>query len=131
MRKQHRRLLAALVVSAGVVRVLAFAGLLLVPRPGVDRDHFERIQEGMTQAEVEAILGAERRGRLGEFIGPVEFVLPKADTQHYRCEDWWSDSGCVVEVYFDTYGAVVDKQLTEYTGSSSFLRRVRRALGLG
>jgi hypothetical protein len=128
MSKLRRKFPVALVAVVGVV---AFAGWLLVPRPGIDRGTFERIQEGMTQAEVEAILGVERRGRRGVFVGPVEFVLAKADTKNYRCEGWWSDAGCVVEVYFDAYGVVVDKQLTEYTGSASFLRRVRRALGLG
>jgi hypothetical protein len=78
---RRRRLL----LGAGLLAVLAFAGVLLAPRllapePGVTAENFQRIRKGMTLEEVEAILGQpgswgnQPPSRFGADDGPVRKV---------------------------------------------------------
>jgi hypothetical protein len=63
---KNRWLLLGLLLACivGVVLIV----LVLLPRPGVTKENFDRIQNGMTRAEVEAIFGREPSGvELGEF----------------------------------------------------------------
>jgi hypothetical protein len=63
---RRRQLLLGAVVLA--LPGLAVAGLpLLIPRhgPGITRDNYERIREGMTLSEVESLMGEPSIGSLG------------------------------------------------------------------
>ncbi len=60
MRKNRWLLLGLLLASiAGIVLVVL---ALLLPRPGVTEENFDRIEVGMTRAEVEAIFGGPATG---------------------------------------------------------------------
>jgi hypothetical protein len=74
-------------VTVAVLFVLGFATVLLRaqhPRPGITRENFDRIQKGMTRAEVEEILG----GPPGTYTDRYKIiVLDIDDTSLGRC--WW------------------------------------------
>jgi hypothetical protein len=68
----------------------------------IDRDHCDRIEEGMRQEEVEAILG----GPPGDFM--TDDAITYADPVWHdgeRCEFWSGDEGQIL-VRFDGQGAV-------------------------
>jgi hypothetical protein len=44
-------------LAMAAITAVAFAALMMIPRPGITRSNFDRIQLGMQKAEVEAILG--------------------------------------------------------------------------
>jgi hypothetical protein len=103
---RRRKLLAVL---AGLA-VLAVGAFVLWPRPivpGVTPENFDRIQIGMTCAEVEALLGQpEHRSILhGMSRSPAERVN-------------WSNADaetlCLVQVIFDSSGHTLDKSFSEW-----------------
>jgi hypothetical protein len=59
MTGRHRVVLLGTGVLAAVVGLGAYA--MVPPEPGVTRENFRRIHRDMTAAEVEAVLGRERR----------------------------------------------------------------------
>jgi hypothetical protein len=60
MSRKRRLLLGALVIACAGVVLGTLA--LLPPRPAATRENFERLQPGMTRAEVVAILGDNSAG---------------------------------------------------------------------
>jgi hypothetical protein len=117
---RRRRLL--LLTIAAVVVVLVIAVWLVWPGPSaITRENAARIKEGMTLAEVEAILGGPARD---ETTGPVEredppeFAPPDARGIRWRItiadmrsslQRWESDQARVW-VHFDAEGRVTDCQ---------------------
>jgi hypothetical protein len=85
------RELRVLLVAAAVVLAFGACAFLLSrnqPRPGITRDNFERIQEGMTTEEVEEILGGPA-GRYTDrpIMVPIEGIMFRR---------WWiGDTGVV------------------------------------
>jgi hypothetical protein len=67
----------------------------------IDRDHCERIKDGMNQAEVEAILG----GPPGDFRTTSALILEHGGNPAYRHELWIGNQGRV-HVEFDEHSTV-------------------------
>jgi hypothetical protein len=84
---------------------------MLPPSPGVTRANFDRIQEGMTTAEVEEIFG--QKG--------VPLWSPRALL-------WASDDGSEVDVDFGVVGCVQTKIWV--SSNETFLDKLRRWLHL-
>src|SRR6266478_2347267 len=84
MRSRTRRLL---LLALATVAVLVAGVCLLWPQSAITRENAEMIWEGMTLAEVEAILGGPARD---ETTGPVireeppEFAPPDASGRSFR-----------------------------------------------
>jgi hypothetical protein len=106
-----------LVGVAAVVGVTAFAGWRLLSYPPCfNRADYERIREGMTEAEVEAVLGVPPGNYCSDYYG--RYTIWDQVEAHYTdttiCDGrkWFSDTGFVV-VYFRAPGAVVAKSFSE------------------
>jgi len=91
---------------------LGVAGWLLLPRTAITRENAAKIQEGMTLAEVEAILGGPARD---DTTGPTTGNAPWGTAQiighiprWVSTKDWDSDSVSIV-VRFDS-----DQRVTDY-----------------
>ena len=104
----RKRLLLAAGTMAGVVGVVLVV-LALLPRPGVTKANFDRVQKGMSKPEVQAILGKRRFGvdcvpdrviRVGEewyaddgAEAHIEFERRDGDEMTWRaCSMWWRES---------------------------------------
>ena len=61
----RKRVILAAGTMAGLVGVVLVVVAMLPPSPGVTRANFDRIEKGMTRAQVEAILGQKADGRMG------------------------------------------------------------------
>lgn len=102
-------------VAAGLVLLAGIAAVVLWPRPSrVTPENYERIRDGMTRAEVEAILGPPgnyttapvvyRFGANGTFPAPEGNPPPSIDNAAF----WWSDV-VVILVDFGEAGLVTRK----------------------
>jgi hypothetical protein len=90
MRKSLIACLAFVLVLAG--GLVALLGPRHCP---VDRAAFERVEEGMTRAEVHAILG----GPQGEYATrPVDYYSLRGGP--HRSEQWYGDEGAVYVVFY-------------------------------
>jgi hypothetical protein len=90
-----------LVALAGLAVVVAVGVVVLWPRQNrITQENFDRIREGMSLAEVEAILGPPGDYRTGptayEEVGPTEEYDPT------RME-WWTDT-LLIDIDFDETG---------------------------
>ena len=113
-----------LLLGVGVLAVLGMAGMVVwesQPRPGITRANYERIREGMTLVEVEAILGRPGDGFGGD-----------GDTPRVR---FWQGDHVKVTVWFDTDGCVEagwcgtgEEEWEPLTEDEGFLDRLRRLL---
>jgi hypothetical protein len=124
---KKRKLMLAVGVLAIVVVVVPL-GLRVWPRrhgpPFIDRAHCDRIEKGMTQEEVEAILG----GPPGKYTNKNIVLLDLRSWRPAgeRLETWTGDEG-VAEVTFDEQGAVVSSAFEkgwEYRGPT-VIERIR------
>jgi hypothetical protein len=110
MKKLLVGLLAGGLVLAGILVSLA------MPRHcPVNPAAYERIEKGMTKAEVEAILGGppgDYRTRPGrETYLPLPILSPEEEV--WPVERWQGDEGAV-HIYFDSYGVRVrEKEFEE------------------
>ena len=123
---RRRKLLVAL---AGLAVVVAAGMVMVWPRPErITRENFDRIREGMSRAEVEAILGPPRdyRTRIGEtdygrtentwiadrgpdFALGTNWVPGQSKGKPYLKADWMDDSFRITIVIGQS-GSVVDKE---------------------
>lgn len=109
-----KRRLVWVIVAVCLALAVVLAGALVVrPHPVVNRANFERVNEGMTRAEVEAILG-----RLPGDDAPA----PDAAV----CS--WMGDGTEILVAFDKNGRVEGCALVEPRGAA-FFYRLRAWLG--
>jgi len=93
MRKRRRVLMWLGLIA--IISWLAFVGMLLnshlAMSPGVNAENFRRLRLGMTQAEVERIMGR-----------PGEFELK---SQHWR---QWKENGTFISVGFGNYDGTMN-----------------------
>jgi hypothetical protein len=118
--------------------VLATAGALLLvlrpPAPRIGSESFDAIRKGMTQPEVEAVIGVPpgdyRTRKWGLIIDPVGGgTLMMADL--HRVESWLGNTG-IIHVAFDEDGKVCWKHFVPAVPGMRLtpLARLRRRLGL-
>lgn len=123
----------------GLLAVLVgVAGWWLRPTDPIGPRAFERIQLGMTEEEVEAVIGlpagkhTERRGVWSKEVGMKgwEFVDPRIMglIPSYK---WWDGTDYQIIVGFDLEGQVIGVYLyVVTTPEPSFLDRLRTRFGL-
>jgi hypothetical protein len=116
MRK--RWLLMAGVVLAAFVAVLAVRAYL-GPGRWIDREHYNRIWKGMTQAEIEALLGAPP-GHYNRATTSYQSrdLTPEEPAQARRAY-WVGDDGYIRVTFDPQAGTVVAKQFMEPVPPSS------------
>ena len=103
-----------LVVAVTVLALLTSAAILwsiVANRPSISFGNYERIQVGMTERQVEAILGGSPRWEI-EAERPKEARLHKLSGNVFWPAEWWGRAG-VITVYYDTDGIVYDKSFEE------------------
>jgi hypothetical protein len=123
-------------VAAAGLGLIGYAGwwwLFALPR-GINRDGFGRIELGMTQAEVEAVLGARSAETAGDCPfdvcePPAGQVRAKGHPPECRYECWFSAWGSV-GVFFHPDGTVADKEYLEKRPPPPFWERVQQWVGL-
>jgi hypothetical protein len=119
---KRRRTLLILVCVISVL-LAGYAGLwLTAPRHRITLENILAIREGMTEAEVEATLGA----RAGDYSGLKHEEFLRSLGEHGKI--WVGDHASVC-VHFDKNGLVIGKNygIGEYV---SFLTKIRRLLGI-
>lgn len=104
-----------ILIGLGVFMVLALAVLavfmLTRAQPTIDPATASRIARGMTEAEVDAVIGAPEGsyGR-GSFLGRQEFDIFKTIGGSTKRKRWSGEDGMIL-VWFDSQGRVM---LAEY-----------------
>ena len=116
MSKRLRWLLGLTLLAVAGTAVFAY---LLYPRSAINRENFEKIREGMTLAEVEAILGGEQRDESTGFlmtIGEKEdgilipaMVGPMTISSRDRIQVWANDYA-VIRMDFGWDGRIRSSQ---------------------
>jgi hypothetical protein len=99
---------------------------LSASRHRINQESIKLIEIGMTQSEVEALLGAPP----GNYsVGGISaHAIPPPP---YRREDWIGDE-CAVDVYFDSSGNVIGVSVNPVfkVPRESMVAKIRRWLGL-
>jgi hypothetical protein len=126
--RRRRLLLCVGVVACLGLAVGGFVWLTLPP-PGVTRENYERIREGMSQADVEAVLGvppgAYGRGGIAEIASSNSILVFDPS---WRTECWAGDT-ISIQVSFDTDGRVAWKSYSVILREQeTFWERLRRLL---
>ena len=98
MPKRRLLLLVGLTIAAVAVPVV----LALLPHPGVTKANFDRVQNGMTKAEVNQFLGVER-AFAGDFDGSMAI--------------WDGDDGSKAIIQFHADGSAYIKEWRPSTES--------------
>ena len=95
----------------GLLTTLLVLGVLvwpLWPIPGINRQNYKRIRDGMTQSQVERILG-DLPGDHRTF--PFEVGMRAAEHSQKIdegcCVEWWQGDDGIIAVRFDETGKVV------------------------
>jgi hypothetical protein len=129
LNRRTRRLLLASVFAAPAALVLAL--YLLSPRADIGPEGYDRIQVGMSAADVEAILGGPP-GNYGAFDPRV--VQTRDDIDLRRLGECryvqWVGPRHMVGVQLDAGGRVVGKDLGEVVAHGPRWRQLARWLGL-
>ena len=115
---RRRRLL----LGAGALALLGLAGLVTwdaVPRPGVTRANGERIQEGMTEEQVVAILGRAPDRHPAVVPG---YAAPGTARAAY----WKGDNGYITVTF--TEGGIVTRTISSWGPEPGLLDRLCRLL---
>lgn len=130
--KLKRSLLAVAALTAVVLAVV----WLLWPEPAIGPASYERIRLGMTQAEVEAVIGLPPgiyHNQIGgeALTSDVRGLPMSRSSDYHRSAEWWGTKHGIF-VAFDKSGAVVGCQLFDVQpprGSAGLLERIRSWLG--
>jgi hypothetical protein len=127
----RKRALAALIAVGLGVAGVAFWVWPDQTDGGISRGGFERIQDGMTQAEVEAILGGPPGDYSAAYVvyGGAMFVIAPHGHGPACREELWKEDGVAVVVYFGPDGTVADKMFA-CPAPPTPLERLRGWLGL-
>lgn len=92
----------------------------------INRENVEKIKSGMTEMEVEAILG----GPAGNYATrPVEWdeesAFEVALRSWWHCKEWVADGGVILVRFGDTTGKVLSAEFRNvFLPKDSFLHRV-------
>jgi len=121
-----RLLMYAAVLVLFATGALALSAWLMPARPGVTRSNFERVQDGMTLAEVSAVLGEPSDVSPGGRAWGALHDGPRPI--NYAKHVWGGDTGGVY-VMFDEKGGASYREWQDPPTESSW-RRLRRWLGL-
>lgn len=124
MRKRHAIL--SLMVLAALAGLLAYLARPDSPGPGVTWANAARIEAGMAEAEVVAIVGSIPHGALN-YHGPD--MIHENESPDTAWVQLWSDSECDILVYFDCHRRVVDVRVNG-PPPPNWIDRLRRRLGL-
>jgi hypothetical protein len=124
-------LAAVLLAGYGTLRLTA-------PRHHITEETFQAIQEGMTEKEVETILGAKAgvytsRCQTGAYpVGRCGDPVVGCDLMRGCPGKEWVTEGISVYVLFDEHDRVArtHKGIGVLTGNESFLAKLRRWLGI-
>jgi hypothetical protein len=108
MTRKRRYLISAAVLAACVC--IVFGVLAMLPASSVNKENFDRIQDGMTQEEVKAILGEPR-------------PYPIAGISFWIC-----DGGAELYIAFDDQKNVKDKLFVP--SNETLTDKLRRWLNL-
>src|SRR5262245_51350584 len=130
MQRRSVQLLASLVAIAVL---LCWALWLLSPVDRVNRESFARISLGMTEAEVEEVLGRPNANGAADAIimfegVPESFADPVAFPAE-RLRQWASREHAIL-VEFDERGQVTGRYFGHVNPPEGLLRKLRRRFGL-
>ena len=101
-------------LAIGAVCITALAVLWALSRGpiAVDKETCERVQPGMTLAEVEAILGGPPGNYTGVFIRrEMDVGISLVGS---ASKEKWTGRGGMLQVFFDAQGKVIAKQHTSW-----------------
>ena len=103
----RRRILIGIGASMALVAVGLVVFVLTRPQPTIDPATASRIARGMTEAEVDAVVGAPEGsyGR-GAFLGRQEFDIFKSIVGSTKRKRWSGEQGIIL-VWFDSQGRVM------------------------
>jgi hypothetical protein len=94
----------ATALIAGCIGLVLGVLALLPPRPGVTKENFDRIEEGMSRAKVEEVFGGPPK----KFHAPIDKAVSylMRDVEWQSAEEWESESGDAAFILFDENGRV-------------------------
>jgi hypothetical protein len=119
------RWLPLLSVAVVLILVALLLPVLHRPPPAYARERFDQIQDGMTEDQVEGLLGGLRgvhdKDRFNSTM--TSAVGTGAGRSHLS---WWYFPGCDIEVGFDKDGRVCLKIFKSLPSQSLFDRAVQR-----
>ena|SRR5262245_39640812 len=113
------------ITAAGLLTLPYPAWLWLTPQHRITEANFQQISVGMTQSEVEAILGSPPGDyKTTNFPRPKMWQNPDLLPPGWRCETWYADP-ISVAVYFDRDGRVFVMMGCNASSGPSWLCLVR------
>ena len=124
MRKRYA--IPVVLLLAAIGAGVGYLGRPDSPGPGVTWANAARIEIGMTEAEVVAIVGVISQGALS-YHGPD--MIHENESPEAAWVQLWSDSECDILVYIDRNRRVVDVRVNG-PPAPTWLDRVRKRLGL-
>jgi len=109
-----RRWIVAGGILAGATTLWFLLFVAFPPRPGVTKANFDRIEKGMTRADVEELFGKPASGS----------YLHGGKKIRHTCELWSGDEGSATIICDEEHGIVADKEWS--TRKLSVLQTLRR-----
>jgi uncharacterized protein YuzE len=127
MRRRKYWISGAVIALAGFVALCVYLSRPYPPGPGVTWANVERIEVGMTQTEVETVVG-----RPPQTWSPGSISVTANSPPGYHAVLLWSDMECDILVYLDENGRVIGREGVGSAGStqSAWYRRLRQRLGV-
>jgi hypothetical protein len=116
------------VLSVAVVLILGALLIPVLPRPpsAAARARFDQIQDGMTEDQVEGLLGG-LRGVHDEDRFNITMISADMTGPGSSHLSWWYFPGCDIEVSFDKDARVCSKKFKPLRAQSLFDRAVLRS----
>ena len=126
-----RRRFALMVGLLGLLVVSSFFAMFIYLKSPINQEYFAKIKRGMTEVEVEAILGLASETHdmtpFNVFIG-VKRPNGKSYAHRYVSDKWWNGRSMTIRVQFVEGGTVARANLDHTPG---LLTEILRSLGIG